>query len=367
MTKIENFLTKWLITYLWNKRKLIKFIEENIKLIIENDDELKNKDLIILDWFAWSWVVSRMLKLYSKTLYVNDYEEYSYIVNNCYLPDRSIELNNEIEYWIKQANNIKLKGNWWFILEKYAPKDDENIKPWERVFFTNNNAKIIDNIRNFIETKVPKHIKPYILWELIQKASIHNNTSGVFKWFHKKNWIWHFWWKWENALKRIKWEITLDNPIYFNTWTNVIILKWDTNKIVKEIPEPLDIAYFDPPYNQHPYGSNYWILNIISNNWWQIQENWVSWIPKDWYRSEWNKKNQAITALEKLVKNTNSKYLVFSYNNEWIIPIEIFKNILEEYGNVKIIEKKYNTYKWSRNLKNRNKYVKELLWILHKK
>ena len=25
----------------------------------------------------------------------------------------------------------------------------------------------------------------------------------------------------------------------------------------------LDLAYFDPPYNQHPYGSNYFMLNLL--------------------------------------------------------------------------------------------------------
>jgi len=363
---MDDFLKKWLITYLWNKRKLIWFIESNIEKIIKEDKTLDKDNLIIFDWFAGSWVVSRMLKKYAKKLYVNDYENYSFIINSCYLPDRSNELQKEIEFYINKANEIKLKWNWWFIYEKYAPKNDNNIKNGERVFFTSYNAKIIDNIRLFIDNEVPVHIKKYILWELIQKASIHNNTSGVFKWFHKKNWIWHFWWSWENALTRIKWEITLEYPIYYNTWTNVVILQWDTNKKINEIEEKLDITYYDPPYNQHPYWSNYGILNIIANNGWEIQEDWVSWIPKNWYKSEWNKKQESIIALDNLVKNTNSKYIIFSYNNEWIIPINKFKEILEKYWKVEMVEQKYNAYRWSRNLKWRDTHVNELLWILKK-
>ena len=26
----------------------------------------------------------------------------------------------------------------------------------------------------------------------------------------------------------------------------------------------MDIAYLDPPYNQHPYGSNYHVLNTVA-------------------------------------------------------------------------------------------------------
>ena len=29
--------------------------------------------------------------------------------------------------------------------------------------------------------------------------------------------------------------------------------------------ERVDIAYLDPPYNQHPYGSNYFMLNLIAS------------------------------------------------------------------------------------------------------
>ncbi|MDR0684304.1 MAG: DNA adenine methylase [Spirochaetaceae bacterium] len=36
----------------------------------------------------------------------------------------------------------------------------------------------------------------------------------------------------------------------------------DSNKIINNIPE-VDLAYLDPPYNQHPYGSNYFMLNLI--------------------------------------------------------------------------------------------------------
>jgi adenine-specific DNA-methyltransferase len=41
-----------------------------------------------------------------------------------------------------------------------------------------------------------------------------------------------------------------------------LVLNGDSNKIINNIPE-VDLAYLDPPYNQHPYGSNYFMLNLI--------------------------------------------------------------------------------------------------------
>ena len=75
----RDYLQNQLITYIGNKRKLISFIESSIF-----DIKLKlNKDkLIMLDGFAGSGVVGRMMKQHSSKLISNDFEKYSYIINN---------------------------------------------------------------------------------------------------------------------------------------------------------------------------------------------------------------------------------------------------------------------------------------------
>ena len=55
-----------------------------------------------------------------------------------------------------------------------------------------------------------------------------------------------------------------------------------------------------------------------------------------------------------------------SYNNEGIISIKKLEEIMTKYGNVKMINKDYNTFRGSRNLKNRDIKVKEFLFILEK-
>jgi len=42
------------------------------------------------------------------------------------------------------------------------------------------------------------------------------------------------------------------------------------------------------------------------------------------------------------------------------------KNLLSKYGEVELKIKKYNTFRGSKNLRNRETYVNELLWILKK-
>ena len=44
----------------------------------------------------------------------------------------------------------------------------------------------------------------------------------------------------------------------------VTVYRQDANALAGTLP-PLDLAYLDPPYNQHPYGSNYFMLNLLTD------------------------------------------------------------------------------------------------------
>ena len=353
-----------MITYIGNKRKLLSFINNNILLIKENLDKSQIK---VFDGFSGSGCVSRLLKYHASKLISNDLELYSEIINKCYLANKS-EINfNLIKSNIEYLNKMKLHemSNVGLIEKSYAPMDDFNIQKGERVFYTNTNAKIIDNIRKMINNHNTKY-KPFYIAPLLVESSIHTNTSGIFKGFHKKNGIGHFGGKGNNALKRIKGEINLSIPILSEVETKVDILRTDTNKLVDNIND-LDLAYYDPPYNQHPYGSNYFMLNLIAeyNKNIEIQHG-VSGITQYWNKSEYNRRGKASRALDYLIDKTDSEYILLSYNNEGIIPSSKVREILEKYGKVELKTKEYNTYRGSRNLNNRNIKVEEQLWLIRK-
>jgi adenine-specific DNA-methyltransferase len=371
----KDYYTKHLFNYIGNKRKLLPFIEETI---IEIKKEL-NKDLITsMDGFSGSGTVSRLLKLHSNKLYVNDLENYSYVINSAYLDNLNENELKELNDIINNLNNIKkeeyIKGN---ISNYYSPKDDTNIQIGERTFYTNENSQIIDTIRNKIDT-LPKKYQKYILAQLLIKSSIHTNTGGIFKGFYKnsKTKKGQFGGNGENALSRIKGKIILETPILSNNnhKTEIILRKKDINILIKEINEELDIVYYDPPYNIHPYGSNYFMLNIIidnDKNYKDKEISEVSGIPKDWNKSNYNYKNKSKKSMIDLIINTKSKYILISYNEEGIISfkewIEMLEKLEKEKGYLwRYKIKEYNTYKGSRNLKNRKKKIKEIIWIIKK-
>lgn len=365
--KNNKFLTEQIITYIGNKRSLLIDIKEVIDDIVIKLGKDK-RDITAIDLFSGSGVVARMLKECDFKVIANDLESYSYLINTCFLSNKS-EFDEEVytKYYEKLEEILKkgdLKSG--IITENYAPKDDNDIKEGERAFYTNKNAKIIDTVRDFIDT-VEEPYKKYFMAILLYKASVHTNTAGVFKGFYKDNVtkIGKFGGSGENALQRICGEITIEPPILSDKENEYTVYQKDANELVKELKD-IDIAYIDPPYNQHPYASNYFMLNVILNNKIEGKMSKVSGIPDNWNRSAYNKRQEVKEAIDNLVKDINAKYLIISYNSEGFVSLEDMKEILEKYGTLEVKEINYNAYRGSRNLKNRDIYVSEYLFILKK-
>jgi len=340
------------------------FIGDGIKKV---QKKLNKEQLKMFDVFSGSGIVARYFKQFAELLIVNDLEKYSSLINECYLSnederDASILRKHYYEL-IEQAKNNLVNG---IISELYAPKDDTQIKQNERVFYTTRNAMYIDTVRQLIDN-IPREYQKYFLAPLLSEASIHANTSGVFKGFYKnkETGVGQFGGINKDALYRITGDITLPFPVFSNFNCETMICNGDSNEIIYSLPE-VDVAYLDPPYNQHPYGSNYFMLNLILE--YKHPENFskVSGIPKNWNRSDYNKGNYALKALTSLVENIKTKYIIISFNSEGLINMDEMRNMLEKVGNVEILETKYNTFRGSRNLNNREIHVKEYLYLVER-
>lgn len=362
---LENpaFLTEQLITYLGNKRSLLPWINSAIH---EVQNDLQKTKLDIIDVFSGSGVVSRNFKQFANVLYSNDLESYARVINQCYLTNKKDVSFHALEEThrnlVTQIENNLHPG---FIAEMYAPRDDENPQPGERVFFTQRNASYIDTARQSIET-IPKTLQPLFLAPLLSEVSIHANTSGVFKGFYKnREGVGCFGGTGKNALTRILGEIKLDLPIFSNYECEVNIMQMDAKEAVRTIPH-LDLAYLDPPYNQHPYGSNYFMLNLVCDYQKPIDISQVSGIPKQWNRSPYNKSGFAKQELFSLIDSIDSSFVLISYNSEGFVKYEEFTDFLHKIGQLKVFETKYNTFRGSRNLRNRNLHTSEFLFLLKK-
>jgi adenine-specific DNA-methyltransferase len=364
MDEKKEYLSQQLITYIGNKRALLDFIGEGVTKIQKKLGKTKLKMFVV---FSGSGIVARYFKQFSDVLIASDLEKYSMVINQCYLSneqDLDLSLLHELDdAIILQANEKPVKG---IIAELYAPGDDDNIKPDERVFYTSRNAMYIDTVRQLIET-VPQPERKFFLAPLLSQASIHANTSGVFKGFYKnkKTGVGQFGGINRDALFRIIGEIQLPFPVFSNFNCETIICNGDANEISKALPE-VDIAYVDPPYNQHPYGSNYFMLNVILDYQYPQNPSKVSGIPENWNRSGYNKERRAPHALTELMSSIKSKFIMVSFNSEGFIETGQMIDMLGKIGKVEIMEAKYNAFRGSRNLHKRDIYVKEYLLLVEK-
>ena len=383
MTENTQYLAEQLITYIGNKRSLLPFIKQGVEIV---QKELNKEFLHCFDVFSGSGIVSRFLKSYASSIATNDLETYAKIISSCYLSNKSslnfdelAKIHSELvnatakEIANCEANNI-CPG---FVSELYAPKDEDNVQFGERCFYTPYNAKYIDIIRQKITDEVPVELQKFFIAPLLSEVSVHANTAGIFKGFYKnsKTGKGQFGGNGKNALERIKGKIELPFPVFSNFECPSYIFQEDANtlisdeKLYEHLPEKeFDLAYIDPPYNQHPYGSNYFMLNLIANYEKPDCEkiSRVSGIPKNWNRSSFNKKRIAADSFTKLVSSLKAKYLMVSFNSEGYISKDEMISILEKVGKVTVLDVPYNAFKGSRNLKNRDIYVSEYLFIVKK-
>ncbi|MDR2552763.1 MAG: DNA adenine methylase [Treponema sp.] len=360
----KEYLARQLITYMGNKRSLLGFIEGGIR---EVQKRLNKTKLRTFDVFSGSGIVARYLKRFSELLIVNDLEHYSQVINECYLSNEDdLDMSLLLDYYreiIVGAGSHLIKG---IISELYAPKDDADIRPGERVFYTPRNAEYIDTVRGMIE-KIPEQYRRYFLAPLLSEASIHANTSGLFKGFYKnkETGTGQFGGMCRNALFRITGDIKLPFPVFSNFNCDTIVCRGDSNEVIHTLPE-VDMAYVDPPYNQHPYGSNYFMLNLILDYKRPDSASTISGIPAGWNRSQYNKEKHALKALTELVENIKAKYVLISFNSAGFIGIEQMKNMLGRIGRVQVLETKYNAFRGGRNVRTREMYVREYLYLLEK-
>lgn len=365
MVENPDYLSKQLITYIGNKRALLPHIEKAIERIKKR---LGKRQLKTFDVFSGSGVVSRLFKSHSSLLISNDFESYAAVIGRCYLSNKSEVDFKSIGELVNEFNNrvnsrIFEKG---FIEELYSPKDESCITKEDRVFYTRENARRIDDYRRLIGD-APKEYFDLLVGPLLSKASIHANTAGVFKGFYKnrKTGIGQFGGTGSDALKRILGKIELEFPVLSNFECEYRVYQEDSNVLARKLPS-LDLAYIDPPYNQHPYGSNYFMLNLIVEYDCPKEISKVSGIPKNWKRSGYNVKNRSLGLLCDLIESLDATHLLISFNNEGFVSTEEMLMMLKNIGIVERIEIPYTTFRGSRNLKNRSVSVTEQLFLVER-
>ncbi len=350
--RTPDFVFNQLIPYLGNKRKLLDLISH----ALTRAD--KPGHSVFLDMFAGSGVVSRLAKTLGYRVISNDWEPYSRVINSCY-----IGCNNPPPFAcfggydaaIRRLNALPPGEDW--VTEHLCPRDDANYDIGvDRMFYMRKNGMRIDAIRNEIsqwraEARIDSVEEDCLLAPLLYQACYTSNTSGVFKGFHNG-------WggRTKTALYRIAGDLTMSPAVFFdNRFANEVLCE-DAQRVAASLRDnEIDMVYLDPPYNQHPYGSNYHVLNSIAL--WDkpeigktITAGTKSAIRTDWRterRSAYNYSDRASIAYRGLLRTLNAHFILTSYSTDGTISLEdmLLANI--ERGRVYVEMKGYKRYRVS--------------------
>lgn len=337
--------------YIGNKFRLLPFIDK-----ILTQEELPTNGTFC-DIFSGTTNVAQFYKKKGYKLITCDIMNYSYVFQYAYIK------NNEYPKFGKLIKSKKIKsdaqiittkydalasvtrylntlpGKKGFIFRHYAPGGQ-----YKRQFFSNENAKKIDVVRDEIENwKTAKLINEneyYILLSsLIDAADFVANMSGTYGAYLK---IWR-----SMALK----PFTMRAPQLIESNIHHEIYNQDANELIKKIK--CDILYIDPPYNTRQYAANFHILETLAC-WDNPKVNGKTGLrPYDSQKSLYSQKTTCNKAFADLIKNADTKYILMSYNNEGIIPDEFIHETLGKRGKVKVYKQNYRRFRTERNHEKR--------------
>ena len=107
----------------------------------------------------------------------------------------------------------------------------------------------------------------------------------------------------------------------------------------------VDVAYIDPPYNQHSYLGNYHVWETLVR-WDKPEVYGVACKRADCrdYASPFNSRPRSPQALARLVGDLRAPRLVVSFSDEGYMPRERLEALLREKGHVAVVDVDYKRY-----------------------
>jgi adenine-specific DNA-methyltransferase len=194
-------------------------------------------------------------------------------------------------------------------------------------YFQPANGERIDAVRAAIaERYAGTWMEPVLLTALLEAADRVDSTAGVQMAFLKS------WAPRAHRVLQLRAPVIPDGP-------PGLALQADATEAVHHLP-PVDLAYLDPPYNQHRYTANYHVWETI-----------VAWDAPAHYgvackrvdlrgpddRSPFNERGRMPGALASCVKLVDADVVVVSYNDESWVSLDELVEMCATRGRVTVL------------------------------
>ena len=296
-----------MIKYLGSKRRLVPVLGEMLAL---------SGARTALDLFTGTTRVAQEFKRRGAEVTAVDLARYSEVFARCWVQTDSRDIPVR-ELADALAHLGSLKGEAGYFTQTFC---------MDSKFFQPKNGERIDAIRETLERDYAgTPLYPILLTSLILAADRVDSTAGV-QMAYIKNWS-------ERSFN----DLELREPeLLPGTGRSV---RGDALEVAPSLGH-FNLAYLDPPYNQHRYYANY-----------HIWETLVAWDKPDHYgvackrvdvrddstRSRFNEKKNMPGALRSLVGSLDADVIVLSYNDESWIEREELMDMCASRGAVQLL------------------------------
>lgn len=303
------------IKYLGSKRTLLPLIVDAVRA----DARARS----VLDLFSGTSRVGHALKLAGFRVVANDHNAYAHVLSRCYVEADYDDVVRDAEKLIAECN--ALPGRPGYFTQTFCEQSR---------FFHPKNGERVDAIRERLAAlALPPELEAVMLVSLMEAADRVDSTTGV-QMAYLKQWA-------PRAHNDLEMRLPAVLPRARAGKGRALAL--DALDAARGVET--DVAYLDPPYNQHSYLGNY-----------HIWESLVRWDKPACYgvackredvrerTSRFNSKRQFEDALAAVLRAVRARTLVVSFSDEGFVSRDWLEARLAERGAVATIERAYKRY-----------------------
>jgi adenine-specific DNA-methyltransferase len=303
------------IKYIGSKRTLLPGLVQLLRSL----PELRSA----ADLFSGTSRVGHAFKHAGLRVVSNDHNAYAFTLARCYVEADRERVESDTRTLLAELG--RCTGRAGYFTETFCVGAR---------FFQPHNGERIDAIREEIERKgLDPILRSVVLTSLMEAADRVDSTCGL-QMAYVKKWAPRSY----NDL-----ELRMPDVLPAVAAGDCRALQMDANAAARELD--VDIAYLDPPYNQHSYLSNY-----------HIWESLVLWDKPPVYgvahkridcrtrKSDYNSKRAHKDAFVDLVESLDVPLIVVSFNNEGYQSRDELETMLASKGEVFVITKDFKRY-----------------------
>ena len=307
-----------MIKYLGSKRTLVPRIAQVMSVLAKHAGARS-----VIDLFSGTSRVGHALKAQGLRVHSNDHNAYAATLARCYVQADREHIAQDAALLIDELGRLPSQAG--YFTETFCEKS--------RFFHPKNGARV-DAIREAIVRKqLAPELEAVLLVSLMEAADRVDSTTGV-QMAYLKQWA---------ARASNDLQLRMPDVLPQARAGKSSAHQLDAADAVAALEA--DVAYLDPPYNQHKYLGNY-----------HIWESLVLWDKPEVYgiackridckerSSTFNSRTHSLASLTHVIENVRAKHLVVSFNNEGYFDRETIESLLKKRGEVVVIETDFKRY-----------------------